>query len=80
MRALYEMAFRLAMQIAAKYLKDVTPDKWDEAINVMSYEITNMFMDSLEQGHFSGIPAEMRLEYEARILAALRALGIVRTV
>lgn len=80
MRQLYEMAFKLALQIGAKYLKDVSPDRYDEAIDVIAYEITNMFIDSMELGHFTGVPAELRVEYEARILSALRALGIVRTV
>jgi hypothetical protein len=78
MQLVYESAIRIALDYAATYLKGATPGIYSEAIEIITFEVTNMIMDTLKGGGYGGISTETRKKYEGRMLEALRQIGAVK--
>jgi len=78
MKPVMEAAIRLALQYAAQYLRAATPSQWDEAIKIITFEVTNMLLDAIEGGSYGGISTDIRARYEGRMAEALRQLGVLK--
>jgi hypothetical protein len=78
MQLVYESAIRIAVDYATRYLNDLTFNLKQEATDIISYEITNMIIETLKGGGYGGITAETRAKYEGRMLEALRQIGAVK--
>jgi len=77
MQKLFEQIALIGVQWGSRYLVLLLPEHRQEAGQIIAYEIANMIMESIEAGHYTGVPAEFRAKYEERVLDALRALGLV---
>ena len=78
MQLVYESAIRIAVDYATRYLNNLTLNLKQEATDIISFEVTNMIVETLKGGGYGGISPETRAMYEGRMLEALRQIGAVK--
>ena len=78
MQLVYESAIRIAVDYATRYLNNLTLNLKQEATDIISFEVTNMIVETLKGGGYGGISSETRAMYEGRMLEALRQIGAVK--
>lgn len=74
MQLVYESAIRIAAEYGERFLPGLNLTNRQEALDIISFEVTNMILDTIKDGGYGHIHADVRAKYETRMREALHLL------